>query len=139
MADGYGRLMMLSPAIWSSRSRLVTSLARRKSWSRTIWFHIAVGAATKNGKQITVAAAALAIRTRNATPYRRSSSNQPRTIRRVTTPQTLIVIAESEQRPGDQGLAREATSRCGRGAVAGGWRSAVLLWPGSPGSVDFSE
>ena len=52
---------MASPAIRSSRSSALTSLPpRRKSWSRTTWFHIAVGAEAKNGKQITVAVAALA-------------------------------------------------------------------------------
>jgi len=103
-AGGYDRSMMLSPAIRSSRSRLVTELTPRKSWSRMIWFHIAVGAATKNGKQTTVVAAALAIRTRNATPYRRSSSSQPRTISRVMTPRILIVIVNPSSAPGIKAL-----------------------------------
>jgi len=108
------------------------------SWSRTIWFHIAVGAAAKKGKQMIVVAAALAIRTRSATRDRRSSSNQPRTIKRVITPQILIVIASPSSAPATIALPGGNESARARGCSS---RIAIsnAVVAGLSSSVDLSE
>ena len=99
---------MPSPTISSSRQTSVTPLPPcRKIWSRTIWFHIAVGAAAKNGRQISAAVNSTADQhLQGGSRKRRMSSNQPRTIRTVTTPQILIVTANPSSAPAAKALPR---------------------------------
>jgi len=130
---------MPSPAIASSRSRKVLPPPpRRKSWSRTIWFHIAVGATAKKGKQITAAKAALPISTCNAALKRRISSSQTSTIMSVTKPQILIVIVSPTSAPATKIFQRdiepELISGCSKKMVIS---SAVVA--GHSNSVDLSE
>src|SRR4029453_1683095 len=72
---------------------------RRNIWSRTIWFHIAVGAMTKKGKQIKAAEAALPISTCTAALQRRISKSQISTIASVMRPQILIEIVTPTSTP----------------------------------------
>ena len=98
-----------------------------QTWSRTIWFHIAVGAATKNGKQITVAAAALAIMTRKRDTVPAEQQQPAKNDQEGDDSPDLDRHRQPQQRPGGEGLAVRQRVGRGRGAAAGGWRSAVPL------------
>src|SRR4029453_15187034 len=78
-----------------------------------------------------VAVAEPANMTCNAARNRRSNNNQPRTTKRVTAAQILIVIASPSSAPAARPC-HEATNRCEPGAAAGGWRQEAPLWRGSP-------